>query len=109
MKYIAEFEVMVIEPDAPKGEELDKAVEDAVNQMDVEGCEINDTKTEVERAADKAGNARLEAHKSAARCIRQVIVLHESFLDKPWEGNPKYTNREMIMFWCDMMEDKPRP
>jgi hypothetical protein len=99
MKYIAEFGVLLVEPDAPKGEELDKEVESALQSMDIEGCEVADD-VQLRRKDEAAPGGKLEMFARFAKEIRRTIIRD---MDAPWEGNAQYTNRQMVEFWCDEM------
>lgn len=105
MKYVAKFDVMRIEPDAPKAEELDRAVEDAIRDMDVEGCEVRENSIDVERAELASEKGKLEYMAGFAKEIRRMVKVVKD-LDIPWEGNKQYTNRQMLEYWCEKLEGK---
>lgn len=53
MKYIIKMDVVAFDRStAPKGEELDSAVEDALLSIDIEGCEVSEKTLRVDREVE---------------------------------------------------------
>jgi hypothetical protein len=82
MKYIAKIDLMRIEPDAPKGEELDEAVQSGLE------------------------NSRLaEVHRWAEELFRGLNELTpDTALSAPWPGNAKHSWLDMLRWWAEHLE-----
>lgn len=48
MDYTARLKIVQIDPEAPKGEEFDRVVEGALEDLDIEGCEVKSVELERE-------------------------------------------------------------
>lgn len=105
-KYVAKFELTTIDRSvAPKSEELDSEVEDAIEGIDIEGMEVNVNTVNVERAELAGEKGKLEIMASFAKEIQRTLK-NSVDLEAPWADNPKYTIRQMMNYWLDKLQGK---
>lgn len=105
-KYVVKFDLTTIDRSvAPKAEELDREVEDAIGMIDVEGMEINMNTIDVERAENASEKGKLEVMAGFAKEMERTLA-KATDLEAKWEGNPHYTIRQMMQYWLTKLQGK---
>lgn len=104
MKLHIAVEFRQYDNDGPKGDELDEAVEQAVEEIDIDGWEV--AKVRVEREKPRQVGP-IEEMLRCMRSLHATDILEPGDrvqLDDKYPPNPTYTWREMLGYWAEEIE-----
>jgi hypothetical protein len=104
MNYKVKLVLTRIDPEgAPKAEELDREVEDAIKGIDIQGYEVNELRTRVDREGDESNQSEMDR-------IAQRIVMIKQLADGSWydpmPGVGAKDPKEQIVNICNSMLDE---
>ena len=110
MKLFAKFDITRIDQEAVKGEEFDEALEQAIEEIEIDGWEVKGVSIEREKPKSFS-HAQVFAEK--LRAIGATYEMdngtHKAQLEDPYPDNPKYTWRQMLIYWSEeIMKQEPK-
>lgn len=102
MRLYITLDINRIDPEAVKGEEFDEELEDAINEINIDGWEIS--KLNIQHVKSESKKPITEFAESIVAFATPIEVegrKTKNQLDEVSHLNEKYTWRELLIFWAN--------